>query len=211
MSHWEDTYATTTEAERSWSQDDAVTSLSWITASGVGTSQSVVDIGGGASRLVDGLVAAGYERVTVVDLSPSALAEAKARVGNRAEFVERDLFSWSPSEPVSLWHDRAVLHFLTSPQLRMAYGEKVARSVRIGGAVVIACFSHLGPERCSNLEVERASADDLAKLFGERFRLEESATLLHTTPWGSTQSFTWVRLTFLGEKRVDADGEAKLH
>jgi len=210
-SHWESTYARTTPQERSWSEDSSATSIAWIEATGVEKSAALVDVGGGASHLVDELLAVGYTNVTVVDLSASALAEVKARVGSRATLVEGDLFEWSPPAPLGLWHDRAVLHFLISDDQRSRYVDHVAQSVAVGGAVVVACFSLDGPEQCSGLPVVRASAEDLRLLFCPRFAMQEEATINHETPWGSMQSFTWVRFTRLDEP-LDAEGaEARRH
>ena len=199
-SHWESAYARTTPQERSWSEDSAKTSLAWIAAASVAKNAAIVDVGGGASHLVDELLSEGFTNVTVVDLSASALAEVKARVGGRATLIEGDLLEWTPQEPLGLWHDRAVLHFLTSDDQRSRYIDHVAESVAVGGVAIVACFSLDGPEQCSGLDVRKASAEDLCQLFGSRFALEEEATINHETPWGSLQSFTWVRFTRLGEQ-----------
>jgi trans-aconitate methyltransferase len=201
--NWEATYASTGEGERSWSEAVPVRSLEWIMATNVPADAPIVDIGGGASRLVDGLIDRGFTNVTVVDLSASALREAERRVGGRAHFVCADLFDWDPPQPVALWHDRAVLHFLTARAQRLAYVDHVARSVQPGGHVIVACFSPDGPERCSGLEVERASVEQLVELFGPRFELRASLTEDHVTPWGAVQSFTWVRFTHHGELHAD--------
>jgi hypothetical protein len=206
-SHWESTYARTTPEGRSWSEDSAKTSLAWIAGASGAKNAAVVDVGGGASHLVDELLSVGYTNVTVVDLSASALAEVKARVGGRATLIEGDLFEWTPQAPLGLWHDRAVLHFLVSDDQRSRYVDHVAESVAIGGAVIVASFSLNGPEQCSGLPVSRASAEDLRQLFGPRFALQEEATINHETPWGSTQSFTWVRFSRLDEQ-LDAEGES---
>ena len=208
-SHWESTYAATTAAERSWTEELPSTSLEWIRASGIAKDARIADIGGGASRLVDVLVGEGFTRVSVVDLSASALAEAQGRVGGQATFTQSDLFAFTPSSLLDLWHDRAVLHFLSDPSERAAYVDHVAASVEVGGSVVIACFSLAGPEQCSQLPVTRASAQDLVQLFGRRFQLAQSATVDHLTPWGKSQPFTWVRFTRLDEQLDASSASAK--
>ena len=138
---------------------------------------SIIDIGGGASRLVDALVDEGFEAVTVLDLSKKALATAKARLGARGakvRWVVADVTTWEPSETYDVWHDRAAFHFLTEPKDRAAYAERVSRAVRPGGHVIIGTFAPDGPERCSGLPVVRHDAASLGEMLGSAFELMES-------------------------------------
>ena len=192
--HWDQTYIASSEEQRSWTEHDPATSLRFIAECAVALGEEIVDVGGGASYLVDKLVELGYTKVTVLDLSTVALDFARSRVGNRATFLACDLFAWTPVAKVKLWHDRAVLHFMIGPKRRKAYVDHVATCLALGGSVVIACFAPSGPSQCSSLPVMRASAEELSELFGDRFAMQDSATIDHLTPWGLPQPFTWVRL-----------------
>ena len=192
--HWEQTYSSSSEEQRSWTEHDPAMSLRCIAGCAVALGDGIIDVGGGASYLVDRLVALGYENVTVLDLSASALDSAQGRVGARATFLACDLFDWNPRVPVKLWHDRAVLHFITEPERRKAYVDHLSTCLALGGSAVIACFAPSGPSQCSSLPVVRASAEELCELFGDRYFLQSSATIDHRTPWGLAQPFTWVVL-----------------
>ena len=151
--------------------------------------------GGGESTLVDDLLAKGYRNVTVLDLSPAAIEVARTRVGENARHVnwlvadatKADL----PDQCYDVWHDRAVFHFLTAEEDRTAYVERVARSMKPGGHVIIATFGPEGPTQCSGLDVVRYDAKSLHAEFGRQFRLLESATELHQTPFATTQQFLY--------------------
>ena len=152
-------------------------------------------MGGGASTLVDGLVAAGYRGVTVLDLSPSALELSRQRLGAAAHevtWLEADALSAElPSGHFDVWHDRAVFHFLTAAIDRSRYIEQVRKSVSRGGYVLVATFADDGPTRCSGLPVARYSAGALHHEFGPAFRLVESVREEHVTPAGRTQAFIY--------------------
>ena len=170
--------------------------LDLIRATGVKATASIIDIGGGASRLVDTLVDEGFKAVTVLDLSEKALATSKARLGARGanvQWVVADITTWEPSQTFDVWHDRAALHFLTDPKDRAAYAERVSRAVRPGGHVIIGTFAPDGPERCSGLPVVRHDAATLGKLLGHSFELIESRRHDHQTPAGATQRFQFSR------------------
>ena len=155
-----------------------------------------VDVGAGTSTLVDELLDEGW-RVTVLDVSGEALAVTRARLGERADavrFVVADLLTWQPDEGVDVWHDRAVLHFLTDLGDRRRYAEVAARAVRPGGAAVLSTFGPEGPEQCSGLPTVRYDAAGLAEAFADAFELESADTEVHRTPWGSPQQFTLVTL-----------------
>jgi SAM-dependent methyltransferase len=157
----------------------------------------IVDIGGGASLLVDRLLDEGYADLTVVDVSTAALELAQVRLGDRAAAVKwlvADARFLRLSGEVDIWHDRAVFHFLTADTDRMAYLDSVRNALRVGGHVVIATFGLGGPECCSGLEVERYDAEKLSKVFGTGFALTRSLTKQHVTPAGTTQEFTYAVL-----------------
>ena len=154
----------------------------------------IVDVGGGASLLVDRLLDAGYTDLKVVDVSSAALEVAQARLGERAAMVEwsvADARDLQLTEKVDVWHDRAVFHFLIEEEDRVAYLESMRRAVRVGGHVVLATFGLGGPERCSGLSVERYDAQKLATVIGPEFALVQSLPKQHVTPSGATQEFTY--------------------
>jgi SAM-dependent methyltransferase len=154
----------------------------------------IVDIGGGASLLVDRLLGDGYGAITVVDISEAALAVARARLKDRGDEVTwqaADVRSVRLPEQVDVWHDRAVFHFLTEEADRQAYLESVRAALRVGGHIVMATFGLGGPERCSGLQVERYDAGELAEFFGPDFTPVQSLTRQHVTPAGGTQEFCY--------------------
>lgn len=196
QAHWENVYATKDEHAVSWFQEKPDISLDLILATGVKATASIIDIGGGASRLVDTLVDEGFKAVTVLDLSEKALATSKARLGTRGanvQWVVADITIWEPTQTFDVWHDRAALHFLTDPKDRAAYAERVSRAVRSSGHVIIGTFAPDGPERCSGLPVVRHDAATLGKLLGHSFELVESRRHDHQTPAGATQRFQFSR------------------
>jgi SAM-dependent methyltransferase len=167
----------------------------------------IVDVGGGASTLVDELLDRGFERLTVVDLAESSLNAARARLGPRAglvKWIKADVRTLRLPHPVDLWHDRAVFHFLTEPADQDAYLSSLREAVRPGGHVIIATFGPQGPERCSGLPVERYDAAKLSRRLGSEFELVRSLEKVHTTPGGATQQFIYClfrsRHNIIGDK-----------
>jgi 2-polyprenyl-3-methyl-5-hydroxy-6-metoxy-1,4-benzoquinol methylase len=194
--HWENVYQTRGEREVSWYEESPSISLDYIRATGAKPGASIIDIGGGASRLVDTLLDEGFEAVTVLDLSEKALATSKARLGARGakvQWVAADVTTWEPSQTYDVWHDRAAFHFLTDPKDRAAYAARVLRAVRPGGHVIIGTFALDGPERCSGLPVVRYDAASLGKILGPSFKLIESRNHGHQTPMGAIQRFQFSR------------------
>jgi SAM-dependent methyltransferase len=190
--HWEGVYAAKGEKEVSWFQETPAPSLELLALVGAGRSSAIIDIGGGASRLADCLVAQGYEDVTVLDLSAAALASARARIGDKADrvtWIAADVTSWEPSRSYDVWHDRAAFHFLTDPRDQTAYVARLRRALRPGGHAIIGTFALDGPERCSGLVVSRYDADSLAATLGSGFELIDTRRHEHVTPWGATQKF----------------------
>jgi ubiquinone/menaquinone biosynthesis C-methylase UbiE len=199
--HWETVYRTKRADELSWFQREPAISLALIRRAAPETSARIIDVGGGASRLVDELFRAGYSDVTVLDLSSTALSQARARLGGaaaRVHWLEADVLNARlPEAGFDLWHDRAVFHFLTSPSDRDAYLAQVRRAVRSGGHVLVATFAEDGPTKCSGLPVARYSADALRDELGRAFQLVDSTREQHVTPSGTRQSFVYCLCRFV--------------
>jgi trans-aconitate methyltransferase len=192
QAHWEGVYTTKRENEVSWFQDNPAASLELLAAVGATPATAIIDIGGGASRLVDGLLAKGFRALTMLDLSGAALKAAKSRLGAQSEnvnWIVADATLWEPTEVYDIWHDRAAFHFLTEENDRVAYIERMKKALRAGGHAIVATFAPDGPERCSGLRVMRYDAETLGQTLGQEFDLIETRRHSHTTPWGSTQSF----------------------
>jgi 2-polyprenyl-3-methyl-5-hydroxy-6-metoxy-1,4-benzoquinol methylase len=193
--HWEQVYATKPSTRVSWFQEHAELSLKLIRDAAVPRSGSIIDVGGGASTFVDDLVSQGYEDVTVLDLSRSALAAAQTRLGTRAARVnwrEANILEAAfPQHGYDVWHDRAVFHFLTDAAERTSYVRAVLRAVKPGGLVIVATFAPDGPTHCSGLPVMRYGATELHAEFGEPFVLLGHEHELHHTPVGTVQSFVY--------------------
>ena len=194
--HWDVVFETKASDEVSWFQAQPTTSLrlleSWASPTG-----SVIDIGAGASTLVDVLLDAGWQDVTVLDVSAAALAKARDRLGGRAEavtFVVSDVRSWQPNRTFDAWHDRAAFHFLVQQADRDRYVAKATQAVTPGGVVVLAVFAGDGPTECSGLATSRYDTDELVCAFRPAFALEHAEREEHTTPFGTIQPFSWVVL-----------------
>lgn len=194
-SHWEHVYETKSVDAVSWFQPHAEQSLRLIRQTGLAPTASIIDVGGGASTLVDDLLVDGFRHVTVLDVSGAALAAARARLGERAASVtwlEADITQVAlPRNTYDLWHDRAVFHFLTSDRDRQAYVAAVQRAVKPGGYVIVATFAEDGPLQCSGLPVVRYSPSALHAEFGATFSLERHEREEHHTPSGSVQKFIY--------------------
>jgi len=193
--HWEKVYTSKAADAVSWFQPHADFSLGLIRETGVGCDAGIIDVGGGASTLVDDLVANGYTDLTVLDLSAAALHEARKRLGaqeNRVHWIEADITSVElPANRYDIWHDRAVFHFLTAPEQRAAYVRTVFNSVKPGGHVIVATFAEDGPVQCSGLPVMRYRPDELHDEFGEAFTLLKHQKEAHHTPSGTVQQFVY--------------------
>ena len=199
QTHWESVYTTKGEKEVSWFQERPEISLEFIAATGAGPNSAIVDIGGGASRLVDALLDDGYRKLTVLDLSKAALAASRERLGLRGEtvtWVAADVTTWRPSEHYDVWHDRAAFHFLTDEKDRHAYVLRLEQALREGGEAIIGTFALNGPERCSGLPVMRYDSSGLTTVLGPKFRLLASREEEHRTPWGASQLFQFSRFSF---------------
>lgn len=193
--HWENVYQTKAVDEVSWYRPHLDVSLKLIEHAAPDGSGAVIDVGGGEATLADDLVARGYSDVTVLDISPAAIEVAKGRLGSSAasvHWISGDITAVElQAARYDVWHDRAVFHFLTRADDRAAYVRQVDRAVKLGGHVIVATFGPDGPEKCSGLDVVRYDAENLHGEFGPRFRLLDSVTELHETPWGAPQQFMY--------------------
>ena len=192
QAHWQNVYTTKAETDVSWFQESPAPSLDLIRAMGATAGTSIIDVGGGASRLVDALLHEGFDRLTVLDLSEQALTATKARLGaaaNKVRFLVADVTTWEPEETYDLWHDRAAFHFLTEAKDRAAYAVRVEKAVQPGGHVIIGTFALDGPERCSGLPVQRHDAASIGAVLGDDFVLIDTRRHDHLTPAGNVQRF----------------------
>jgi trans-aconitate methyltransferase len=190
---WDTTYATKAD-NVSWFQPRPERSLSMIADAARGRPVSVIDIGGGASRLVDGLLAAGHSDIAVLDISGVALERSKVRLAAAAakvEWIVADITRWRPARTWNIWHDRAVFHFLTDPASQAAYLAALHAGTEAGSCIIMATFAPDGPEKCSGLPVQRYSPRSLADRLGAGFALYAQAGESHPTPFGTTQAFTY--------------------
>lgn len=193
--HWETVYLTKATDTVSWFQPHATLSMQLIRETGITHEAAIVDVGGGASTLVDDLLTAGYTNISVLDLSSAALIVAQERLGSsydRINWIEADITTVVlPQNTYQVWHDRAVFHFLTTKEDRLAYLDLVQKSMKAGGHVIIATFAEDGPTQCSGLPVIRYSVSALQAELGSRFTLLRSQEELHSTPFNTTQKFNY--------------------
>ncbi|MFZ0879875.1 MAG: class I SAM-dependent methyltransferase [Candidatus Acidiferrales bacterium] len=193
--HWEKLYKTKAPEAVSWYRPHLETSLALIERAAESRSASIIDVGGGESTLVDDLLLCGYKNITVLDISQTAIDLTRRRLGSPSEqlrWLAGDITEIELQHGAyDLWHDRAVFHFLTARERRIAYVRQVARSVKRGGHVIVSTFGPEGPTECSGLDVVRYDAESLHEEFGVRFRLAESSKELHHTPFGTTQQFLY--------------------
>ncbi len=193
--HWETVYRTKAPTEVSWYQAIPQLSLTLIQQTAPAPSTEILDVGGGASTLVDALLACGYARLSVLDISGTALSAARTRLGApgaSVRWIEADIQRAAlPVRSTDLWHDRAVFHFLTSPADRDRYRTAMRTTLRPGGHVIVATFAEDGPTRCSGLDVVQYSPEQLAAEFGAEFAHVTSAREVHLTPGGTPQAFTY--------------------
>ena len=194
--HWESVWERSDPARVSWFQARPDASLRFIEAADLSRTASILDVGGGASSLVDSLLDDGYGHIGVLDLSAHAIALSRERLGDRADSVEwyvGDVTSFRSPHPWDLWHDRAVLHFLTAPADQLAYRDALLKALAPAGQAVIASFGPDGPLKCSGLDVQRHGADSLQTLLGPELELVQDELIEHTTPGGTVQQFFFGR------------------
>lgn len=193
--HWERIYSTKPVERLGWFEPHLQTSLSWIKQSGLPADAPIIDVGGGASTLVEDLLQAGFRAITVLDLSAQALSRAKARLGANAERV-----TWLVGDITTvdlharsfeLWHDRAVFHFLTAPEQQRKYRDNLLKALKPGGHLIIATFALEAPPTCSGLPVQRYSVEQLEHTLGAEFALTRHQKELHLTPGGVEQMYLY--------------------
>jgi 2-polyprenyl-3-methyl-5-hydroxy-6-metoxy-1,4-benzoquinol methylase len=192
--HWDEVYASKAYAEVSWYQPVPVRSLELIEATGAATDAPIIDVGGGASTLVDALVARGFSDVTVLDVAEGALDQARARLGTAATDVNwlvGDVTAFASERSYRVWHDRAVLHFLVDPEDWQRYVDVLRRALEPGGHLLLATFGPDGPVKCSGLKIRRYSIEMQAELLGPGFELQQHALEDHETPSGGSQQFLY--------------------
>ncbi len=203
--HWNQVWSSKSHSEVSWYQADPVPSLKAVDRIGVSASDVVIDVGCGESHLSEGLIHRGVGVLHLVDVSEVALDAVRTRLDSSEHAAEVhthaiDVLELDPIPSVSLWHDRAALHFIRDPEARSRYSEIAARAVRPGGHLIIGGFAPDGPSRCSDLVVVRADLRDLAILFEGGFELSASHRESHSTPWGAEQPFQWCTFVRRGRR-----------
>jgi SAM-dependent methyltransferase len=198
--HWERVYSTRDEQGVSWFEALPALSLRMLEDAGLTRETCVLDVGGGDSRLVDHLAARGMDCLAVLDVSSAALERAQSRLGAAARvpvWIEADVTGDWALKPMDVWHDRAVFHFLTTPDDQAKYLEHLGAVLKVQGTAIIATFAPDGPETCSGLPVARYSPEMLARRLGSGFFLADARRHIHHTPWGSTQPFQYSRFVRL--------------
>lgn len=199
QTHWESIYDARKFTDVSWYQDIPAKPLELLEAAGITPDDPIIDIGGGASTLVDNLVRLGFSDVTVLDIAEKALEQATERLGAKAENVQwlvADITLFEPTMMYRVWHDRALLHFLTAPGDRERYVNVLKRALAPGGLLILATFGPRGPLKCSGLEIRRYTVEMTAELLGSSFELRSYEYENHVTPWGESQQFlhtSWTR------------------
>ena len=194
--HWQHIYNEKTPLDVSWYQEEPALSLELIHRTGVLKEEPIIDVGGGASVLVDYLCKEGFTNLAVLDISGNALFSAKNRLGDsagRIAWYEADVTEFIPPHQFSLWHDRAVFHFLTDKPDREKYVEVLNLALRPGGHLIIAAFAIGGPEKCSGLEIVQYDSTKLREELGEGFELVEERNEVHITPANKKQEFVYFR------------------
>lgn len=200
--HWEKVYKEKSPQTVSWYQREPALSLALIDKAALPLDAPVIDVGGGASTLVDELCERGYTNVSVLDISAAALAHSKSRLalkGYRVRWFEEDVTRFRPPRRFALWHDRAVFHFLTGKTDRENYVDVLKRSLEPGGQLVMMTFAIGGPARCSGLDIVQYDADKLGAELGAGFELLEWGREVHLTPSGNQQDFAYFRFSYTQE------------
>lgn len=199
--HWEQVYSDKKPTDVSWYQLHPEYSLALIEACAAGSGARIIDVGGGTSTLVDHLLTAGYRHISVLDIAGTAIRQAQARLGARASeitWLEEDVTRYPFTQDFAIWHDRAVFHFLTSPEDRNRYLANLKQALKPGGHAIIATFAEDGPSECSGLAVMRYSPESLSNILGGSLRLVETRQEEHHLPHGGVQRFIYCRFRRLG-------------
>ena len=199
--HWRSVYRSRLADEVSWYQPNPDVSLSLIRGCELEKDAALLDVGAGASVLVDHLLDDGFSDITVLDVAKEALDLSRRRLGAQADQVcwqVADITEFLPDRSYDLWHDRAVLHFLTTPRQRAAYRVALEQALKPGGHLVVGTFAIDGPTRCSGLEIVQYDAAKLLEMLGPEFVLREEQKEAHVTPAGAIQQFAWFALQRVG-------------
>lgn len=199
--HWENVYNNKEIDQVSWYQENCSTSLDMITNMDLKQKNKIIDVGSGATRLIESLLSRGYNNLSALDISKAALNKAKEQLGETSKLVnwiQADITDWNPNKVYDLWHDRAVYHFLTQEADRKAYVRTLKKALNPGGHLLISSFGLEGPEKCSNLPVRRHSPEMFDEELGPEFERIESKVENHETPWGSNQQFVFCWYKYLG-------------
>ena len=192
--HWENVYGQKKPVEVSWYQVEPTVSMEFIASTEIDYAAEIIDVGGGASVLVDRLLDQGFQDLTVLDISSKAIHYAQERLGRRAKsvsWIEADVTEFESSVQYDVWHDRAVFHFLTDAKDRTKYMRRLEEAVKPGGHVIIAAFAIDGPPKCSGLDIEQYSPEKMKNEFGDSFELVNSVSEVHITPWNKEQKFIY--------------------
>jgi len=202
--HWSQVFQTKSPTDVSWYQENPRLSLDLIVQTGVAKSARIIDVGAGASTLADNLLKLGYQNLTLLDISAEALQTVRERLGIQAEditCIADDITQANfPEATYDVWHDRAVFHFLTTPEMRHRYIAQVRRALKIGGHIIVATFAVDGPEQCSGLTTNRYDAQSLHHIFGDDFELVASLNENHITPWNTEQKFVYCYCQMKGSR-----------
>ncbi len=191
---WDNVYKTKSEREVSWFQEVPTKSLELIAEMELSPNDSIIDIGGGDSRLVDSLLSQGFKNISILDISSVALDKAKLRLSehsNSIKYITSDITKFIPTEKYKLWHDRAAFHFLKKIEDIESYLRIANQGVAQGGYLIVSTFSKSGPEKCSGLAISQYSDADLKQLFGKYFSNIRCLENTHNTPWGAEQDFVY--------------------
>ena len=194
--YWQNVYREKSPVDVSWYQKEPTLSLEFIHSAQIANDESIIDVGGGTSVLVDCLCKKGFTNLSVLDISGDALASTGKRLGDSTkniEWFETDITQFKAPHPFSLWHDRAVFHFLTDQSDRESYVKALKLGLRPSGHLIIAAFAIGGPEKCSGLEIVQYNTEKLIAELGEEFELIEKKDELHITPANEEQKFTYFR------------------
>lgn len=192
--YWNDIYKKKDELHQSWFQEKPEKSLEMIDELKLGNNSSIIDIGGGESRLVDYLLERRFSDITLLDISNESLEKTKQRLGPKAKdvkFITSDVTTFTPSQKYDLWHDRAAFHFLTDLKDVEKYLTIAHKALNTGGSLIVSTFSKSGPDKCSGLTISKYSQEDLKKVFGKFFQNTRCFETTHTTPWGANQDFVY--------------------
>ena len=191
-SHWENIYSSKNEDGVSWFQEYPKTSIDLIKKYSKNNSISIIDIGSGRSRILKNLIENEYEDLTYLDISKEACSKSKISLGNKQDLVQwyvANILDFNTDNNFSIWHDRAVFHFLTSREDIEKYKQVALKNILKGGYLILGTFSQNGPEKCSGLSVSRYSTESLKEIFNPEFKMIESFTIDHKTPFNTTQNF----------------------